>query len=244
MAVASVEYVPATHCVHTIFASSSHSPTAQNPQPISLDTPVPTPGVPAGHDTHVDTDVAPTAVEYVPATQSVHVSVDPLDHDPASQLVHAVDPANAENVPALHLLHPLDDDAPAFDEYDPDAHCKHTSDDAAPMLDEYVPAAQSRHTCVLLAPMLLEYVPAPHCVHAVDPLPPAYVPVPHALHVPALAPDHEPASHSTQPVDPADEYVPALQPTHTLLPAPTTVENVPALHSVHVVDDDAPTLTE
>ena len=230
--------------MHTICFSSSHSPTAQKPQPISLDTPVPMPGVPTGHDTHVDTDVAPTAVEYVPALQSVHVSDDPLDHDPASQLVHAVDPADAENVPALHPLHALDDDAPPFDEYDPEPHAKHTSDDAAPMLDEYVPAAQSRHTCLLLAPTLLEYVPASHCVHAVDPRPAAYVPTSHAWHVPALAPDHEPVSHFSQPVDPAVDHVPALQPSHTLLSAPTTVELVPALHSVHVVDDDAPTLTE
>ena len=205
---------------------------------------MPTPGVPAGHATHVFTDDAPTAVEYVPALQSTHVSDDPLVHDPASQLVHDVEPANAENVPAPQLLHALDDDAATFDEYDPEPHSTHTSDDAAPMLDEYVPAPQPRHTCLLLEPKLLEYVPAAHKTQPVDPLPTAYVPVPHVLHVSAIAPDHEPAPHRAHPVEPAVDHAPALQPPQTLLPAPTAVENMPASHNVHVADDDAPTLTE
>ena len=59
-----------------------------------------------GQSLHVELPEAPTAVEYVPAPQSVH-RIAPVDVEyvPAPQSVHTADPVDALYFPATHAVH-------------------------------------------------------------------------------------------------------------------------------------------
>ena len=115
--------------------------------------------VPARQSTHVSTDEAPVAAEYLPAAQlPVHVEAPDAD----------------EYLPATQFRHVRIDVSPLVAEYFPASHERHTS---APSL-EYVPAAHVVHV-LELSP---ECLPAAHVEHKASPETALYVPAEHAEH--------------------------------------------------------------
>lgn len=106
----------------------------------------------AGHVVHA---LAPSTVEYVPATQSVHaVPVVPL-YLPARHCVH-VSPFNPEK-PVLHLQ--ATSAVLGLTEFEFEGHDTHAVEAVAV---EYVPAMQSAHTSVPTVPL---NCPTRHGVH-------------------------------------------------------------------------------
>jgi len=67
--------------------------------------------VPASQEAHVADELAPVALEYVPARQEVHVDAPPLEYVPATHEVHVDAPAR-EYVPARQEVHVVDAPAP------------------------------------------------------------------------------------------------------------------------------------
>jgi H2-forming N5,N10-methylenetetrahydromethanopterin dehydrogenase-like enzyme len=113
-----------------------------------------------GQSMHVELAEAPTAVEYVPAAQSLQTA-DPVNalYCPASHGVQ-VSPSGPEN-PALQVQ----------------------------LVTTALPAGelefggQSLHVELAEAPKSVEYVPVAQSVHAADPVNALYVPAMHAAHV-------------------------------------------------------------
>ena len=82
--------------------------------------------VPAAQDAHVELEVAPAVVPYLPAGHGVH------DWEPA---VGLYDPASQFEQVALEV-------APASDEYLPEGQLTHVDELEAPVEVEYLPAGQ------------------------------------------------------------------------------------------------------
>jgi hypothetical protein len=109
----------------------------------------------AGHDVQVETDIAPTTFEYVPAVHRVHVTVFVvLEYVPAGQGKHAADPG-IEYVPVGQGIH-----ADPNTEYVPAGQIKHADDPGT----EYVPFRQGIH-----AEPGTEYIPAEQGIHINEP---------------------------------------------------------------------------
>ena len=100
----------------------------------------------AGHAIHTDDALAPTAVEYVAAPQSVHTALPvPALYLPATHAEHA--PPSAPVYPALQVQ----------------------AVPAEPPAGEFAPAGQLVQTVALLAPVTPEYVPARQLVQLLGP---------------------------------------------------------------------------
>ena len=113
---------------------------------------------------HEASDVAPTAAEYLPVTQSVHASgpATPL-YVPARHLVQG--PPLGPDDPALQVQSACSSLAAGALEFG--GHVWHTSD-VAPTTIEYLPSKQLVHEA---SPVAILYVPATHKMHAL-PSPP------------------------------------------------------------------------
>lgn len=103
----------------------------------------------SGHVVHVDTVLAPSVTEYVPATQLVH----------NVELLAAAVP---EYVPGTQLVHTVELLAPAVAEYLPATQLMHSVELLAPAVSEYLPASQFMHNA---SPMVFLNLPATHGVH-------------------------------------------------------------------------------
>jgi hypothetical protein len=166
-----------------------------------------------GQRMHVEPVVAFTDVEYVPATQ----------------FVHAADPAVNLYFPATHAAH-----GPPFGPVHPElqAH-QEIESDPKPVIEF---DGQTLHVVELAA---VEYVPDPQFVHASDPVKDLYFPATHAAHGPPFGPVH-PELQVLQFVKaelPAGELEFDVQLLHVeLAEAPTAVEYVPAPQFVHAAD--------
>ena len=132
--------------------------------------------VPATHSVHVEIDEAPTAAEYVPASQLVHrVPPVSVEYVPAPQSVHTSDPVDVLNFPAKHVSQ-----LEAF-QYKPALHTQAASPALqvlheladAPVAVEYVPDVQLVHW---EPPTSGEYLPAPQSVQLADPVDTLYFP--------------------------------------------------------------------
>lgn len=143
-------------------------------------TPAVVPYEPAEQLVQTAEDVAPTAVEYVPALHREHTLRPCVDaYDPAVQFVHTealasekVPAEQGEHVPSPAALvnvpaeHGVQDGEPAVEE-EPAGHGRHCEMDVPPAVGRYVPAGQLTHV-----PVPEEYWPATqlgalHCVMAV-----------------------------------------------------------------------------
>jgi hypothetical protein len=171
---------------------------------------------PAGHATQVVAIVAPDVVEYVAATQSVHVAL-PV-------LILYLPGTHAEQTPPLGPVKPtLQVQATRTEleigELEPAGHVTQVVATVAPGVVEYVAAAQSVHTAL---PVLILYFPGTHAEQT-----PLSGPVKPTLHVQAARAELEigelePAGQATQVVATVApdvvEYVAAAQSVHTALP--------------------------
>ena len=72
--------------------------------------------MPATQFTHASTELAPTSVEYLPATQLTHVALVTFVYCPAGQLAHALAPAG-EFLPASQVKQALTSSLPTEAEY-------------------------------------------------------------------------------------------------------------------------------
>ena len=172
---------------------------------------------------HVLDATAPTAVEYLPATQSVHAAlpVAPL-YFPETHLVHV--PPSCPDDPALQM-HAIEAELPAgafefaghevqvSEERAPNAvenvscgHLLHMSSELAAHEAEYVPGPHLMQSESAAAPTDAEYLPATQSVHVSDPAAVLNFPATHCVHDPPLDPD-EPASqvHAVKAELPAGE---------------------------------------
>jgi hypothetical protein len=167
-----VEYLPATQCVHAALPVAPlyfpethrvHVPPS-GPDDPALQMQAAKAELPAvesesvGHPRHVESAAAPTDVEYLPETQSVHVS----------------EPGAALNFPATHCVHnpPLGPDEPALQMQaakaelpagasELDGHSKHVESAAAPTVVEYLPESQSVHVGTVPGAVQVPTNPAP-----------------------------------------------------------------------------------
>lgn len=113
--------------------------------------------VPAAQDVQVDSDVAPTALEYVPIAHDVqNVAPVPVENVPAGQLKQE-DALSEEYMPVGQLRQAAGDVAALNEEYKPAVQLKQLHDDVAPSPVEKVPASQPMH---VVAPLMLEYLPS------------------------------------------------------------------------------------
>jgi hypothetical protein len=113
----------------------------------------------AWHAWHVVAVVAPAAVEYVPAPQSVHPALPAIIlYFPATQAAHG--PPSAPVKPTLHVQLPAAE--LAFDELEFAGHARHVEASVAPVLIEYVPVKQSVHVAL---PLAILYFPATQATH-------------------------------------------------------------------------------
>lgn len=147
----------------------------------------------AGHARHVEASVAPTAMEYVPAKQSVHATL-PLIvlYFPATQEVHR--PPSGPVKPALQTQ----------------------ALTAELAVGELEFAGHVRHVVAIVAPAAVEYVPAPQSAHAALPLAILYFPATHAAHGPPSGPVKPMLqAQALTAALPLGEVVPAGHETHT-----------------------------
>jgi len=202
-ALVAAEYFPASHSVHTEVPPTEYFPAVQSSQMASeVDVLAVLILVPAPH---VLAEVQPTAlmaVEYFPASHSVHSTASPMEYFPAVQSSQTVSDVDVLTVfilvPAPHVVAEVHPTALVAVEYLPASHSVHTS--VPPM--EYFPAVQSSHfvsEVVVLFALIL--VPAAQVVAEVHPT---------AL----VAVEYLPASHSVHTSVPPMEYFPAVQSSH------------------------------
>jgi hypothetical protein len=147
--------------------------------------------------------------EYFPGGQRVHVDDDTwpvaLENLPASQLVHAGEPAAEENRPAAQVMQPDDPRG----EYFPGGQRVHVDDDTWPVAPENRPASQLVHAD---EPAAGENCPAAQFEHDVEI---EYFPAGHNEHVVAPSPENFPESQFAQLVALAElEYLPLEQRMH------------------------------
>ena len=113
-----------------------------------------------GQAKHVETAVAPTAVEYLPCSQRIHASDPAADlYLPATQPIHWLLPPGLVK-PALHRQSEAASD-PAG-EFEFKIHCKHVLSDVCQFDGEYFPAPQSMHAA---SPVSALNLPATHPTH-------------------------------------------------------------------------------
>jgi hypothetical protein len=133
-----------------------------------------------GQAMHVEFAEAPTAVEYVPASQPMHAAHTPvaavavLGYVPAPQTEHAADPVDALYFPTTHAMH-----VPPSGPVHPALHVQFVR--AALPAGELEFDGQAMHVEVAVAPTAVEYVPAPQLVHRAAPGPVEYVPAPQTV---------------------------------------------------------------
>jgi ABC-type cobalt transport system substrate-binding protein len=183
-----------------------------------------------GQALHVVLAAAFTAVEYVPAPQSVHAAA-PGDvlYFPATQSVHV--PPSGPVEPALQVQ--LVEAALPASELESDGQVVHVELAAAFTVVEYVPAPQSVHAA---APVDVLYFPAAHAVHVppsgpVEPVLQVQL-VEAALPASELESDGQALHVVLAAAFTVVEYVPAPQSVHAA--APVDVLYFPATHAVHV----------
>ena len=154
----------------------------------------------AGHAVHA---VVPDTLEYVPAMQLVHttdeIAPTAIEYVPAEHVMHALVPDTPEYVPARQFVHTADEIAPTAIEYVPAVQFVHA---VVPDTPEYVPAGQLMHTADEIAPTSVEYAPAEQAMHALEPVAALYCPAEHSVHVRPAGPVY-PASHAQSNTDPA-----------------------------------------
>ena len=159
VAPASAEYLPASQSVHSALpvpalnlpaAQSTHAPPSGPVEP-ALQTHADAPALPvgeeelAGHASHVVLAVAPSAAEYLPASQSMHVSMPaPALNLPAAQSTHAQPSGPVE--PALQMH----------------------ADAAALSAGEKELAGHASHVVLALAPSAAEYLPATYWLEGIQ----------------------------------------------------------------------------
>ena len=145
---------PASHSRHVAAAALKYDPAVHGVQvEKSL-----TAKVPNAHGRHVATDVAPVAVEYVPAVQLAQLTAPvPLNHEPAAHAEHVYEAKYAVKEPGWHAVHTVLEVAAKAAEYVPGTHEAQKSD--AMLLQ--VPGGQDVHADVPAA----EKCPAPHIRH-------------------------------------------------------------------------------
>lgn len=131
-----------------------------------------------GHVTQVVAIVAPVAVEYVPAEQSLHNTLPVLVlYLPATQAMHGPDPFGPEN-PTLHVQ-AASVELPS---------------------GELELAGQAPHVAAAVAPVAVEYVSAAQSVHVALPVAFLYLPAMHNTHTPPSGPVY-PMSHTQAPLE-------------------------------------------
>ena len=225
-------YLPASHCVH-VPPSGPENPTLQ-PHDVTV-------ALPAaeleldGHEEHVASSEAPTPSEYLPA----------------SQLLHASDPATTLKVPAAHSVHvsPLGPEYPALQMHAVRAllpagalecvgQSKHVESSVAPKVAEYLPDPQLSHIDSAVAPTISENLPAPQLLHAAAPVTALYLPDSHCVHVSPSGPVKPTLqAHDVNNVLPASETEFDGHGKHTESDvAPTLDEYVPAAQLLHASD--------
>ena len=153
---------------------------------------------PAAHWVHAADVAEPTAVEYTPAGQPVHVAAAgcelyrPAAHEvhaaedaapgavaymPAAQAVQLTAPASAVYEPAAQAVQPA---APVVrSAYEPAAHSAHMAEEQAAAAALKVPTPQAVHTNDEEASGTSLYAPAAHGTHV--PVTELYVPTPHEV---------------------------------------------------------------
>jgi hypothetical protein len=196
----------------------------------------------------VDSTVAPTASENLPAMQSVHLEEPEIGlYLPATQLVQKAKASVAEYFPAWQSTQVDSTVAPTAPEYLPAPQTMHMLEEFAPVVVEYLPASQLMQT---EEPSLSEYMPIRQdvqvaAVKRVDPTGP-YLPAAHKVPeqvegvVAPTTTENLPASQSMQTEEPAFAwYLPAPQTMHMLEKfAPVVVEYLPAVQSVHLEEPE------
>jgi hypothetical protein len=173
-----------------------------------------------GQSLHVELAEAPTAVEYVPAPQSVHRD----------------DPVNALYFPATHAVH-----VPPSGPVHPVLQVQ--------LVKVTLPTDELEFDgqAIQIELTALEYVPAPQSVHTADPVEDLYFPATHAVHEPPSGPVHPALQvqlvkefefdrqtlHAELAEAPtALEYVPSEQSVHR--DDPVNDLYFPATHAVHL----------
>ena len=142
-----------------------------------------------GQFSQAEDAVAPTTVEYVLTTQSMHVG----DKEA---------PKVVEYLPAPQSIQELTPGAPGVVRYLPAPQSRHVTATEAPDVVEYLPATQSMHVPVTEAPDVVEYLPATQLMHAVASVAPGvvrYLPASHSRHTDAPVKIlYFPAAHAVQ----------------------------------------------
>ena len=191
--------------------------------------------VPALQARQAALDAAPTVVENDPAAQPRHwVETEAptvAEYVPALQLVQVADPA-AVQLPGLHAVQVVLDDAPTALLNDPALQLRHTveTEAAVPTVDEYLPTTHALHAVEAAAAQN----PAPQLAHA-------------AKLVALAEAEKDPAGHDRQTTEVeaavpiVDEYVPALQLVHAVALA---AAQKPAPQLVHAAELVAPAEAE
>jgi hypothetical protein len=157
-------YLPAPHAVHAP-PLGPVNPRLQTQLATAVD---PTGAcVFEGHPRQVAIAVAPVAVEYVLAPQSVH----------------AAEPVDVLYFPATHKTHDS-----AFGPVEPAGQSETQSVNASLPAGDHVLAPQSIQVEATKAPVAVEYLPASQSVHATLPMISLYLPAAHAVHVPPISP--------------------------------------------------------
>jgi len=189
IAPAEVRYFPAPHSVHTMLPVASlnfpaehfvHVPPSGHHAPALhvqlVETELPKGQLESvGHVEHVDSVVAPSTAENLPAAQSLQVLAPASAlYLPAAQLVHA----GPEPVKPLLHMQAVEAELPAG-ETELVVHSEQVFSEVAPIACEYLDAPQSEHVSV--------------------PANALYCPVTHSVHVPPSGPE-EPALHLQAPV--------------------------------------------
>jgi hypothetical protein len=159
-----VLYLPAAHAVH-VPPLGPANPRLQTQLASAVD---PTGAcVFEGHPRQVAIAVAPVAVEYVLAPQSVH----------------AAEPVDVLYFPATHKTHDS-----ASGPVDPAGQSETQAVNASLPAGENVLAPQLIQVEATKAPVAVEYLPASQSVHATLPMICLYLPAAHAVHVPLISP--------------------------------------------------------
>lgn len=114
---------------------------------------------PAAQSKHAVTDVAPSCVEYFPATHSSQELAPKVGENfPLGQSPHALSaapPVLGRNLPVLHSVHSAS--KPNLAEYFPSSHARQSVSTLLPSVRSFLPAAQSVQ---LSGPRTALYVPA------------------------------------------------------------------------------------
>ena len=122
---------------------------------------------------HVDSDVLPEAIEYLPRPQSEQTSGPAAAlYFPASHSEQA--PPSGPEEPALHVQS-VKAQLPVC-EFELPGQAKHVETAVAPTAVEYLPCSQRIHD---VAPTTAENLPAPQALHAIAPTGALYLPAMH-----------------------------------------------------------------